>query len=475
MNTQTFLETWQRVGDHVLAVLLSEQVVHGDTRRWERASLERGLNTRHFPPGQWRALYKVLDSMRSLGEPVHTSTLLTRLEGQVEQSWLVGRIALYSELLDGAVFERNLSDILQMGEVANVRRLLRDADVELEAGKGMDSTVAELMSNLAFSSVEVVKNEAALDAANDLQQYLSQPPEKTISTGIGCLDAWMGGIGEDDVIGIAAPYKMRKSTLARNMALNIARDGGSVAILMFESNKRMVVAQFVTMFAIEFLINNGLYHKIGERSKNPLKWLSAKDLVRVRAGYRQWEPAKVAAIDYGISEYKKLEKRLRIYDKSKEGGALYDLGSAQRVLLRDKRLYGTDLAIIDHATQIMEGGSIYDRMSTIAPFLETFARRQHMALCILAQMNEATVKSNRDDHSPGIKGGGDLPAAVDYLFTVSYREEDSDGQRKDDAMTVTMHLSRYGNGGTDVKQEVMIDPASGLALEKYTRKVELVS
>lgn len=475
MNNQTFLENWQRAADHVLSVLLAEEVIHGNIARWERASLERGLVIRHFPPGQWRAVYTELDSMRALGDAVHQSTLLNRCEGKVEQSWLVTRIALYSELIDGAVFERNLNDLLQMGEVALVRKQLKEADASLENGDQLDGTVAELMSNLAFTGVEIVKNETAVDSANEMQKYLSQPPDKVISSGISCLDGWMGGIGEDDVIGIAAPYKMRKSTLARNIALNVAREGGSVAILMYESNKRMVVAQFVTMFAIEFLINNNLYHAIGQRSHNPLKWISAKDLVRVRAGYRQWESAKVAAIDYGIGEYRKLEKNLRIYDKSKEGGSLYDLASAQRVLLRDKRLYGADLAVIDHATQIMEGGSIYDRMSTIAPFLETFARRQKMAMCILAQMNEATVKSNREDHSPGIKGGGDLPAAVDYLFTVSYREEDENHQRKDDAMTITMHLSRYGSGGTDVKAELPIDPASGLSLERFTRNIELVS
>jgi replicative DNA helicase len=475
MNTQTFMDAWQRASDHVLSVLLAEEVVHGNVQKWERASLERGLNSRHFPPGQHRVAYLELDSMRSLGEAVHQSTILTRAGGKLEQSWLVTRIALYSELIDGQVFEKNLSDLLQMGEIAQVRKQLKEADASLENGGQLDSTVAGLMSDLAFTGVEVVKNETAGDSATELSNYLSQPPSKVISTGIGCLDGWMGGIGEDDVIGIAAPYKMRKSTLARNIALNVARNGGSVAILMYESNKRMVVAQFVTMFAVEFLINNSLYEAKGERSGSPLKWISSKDLVRVRSGYKYWDRAKVAAIDYGIAEYRKLEKNLRIYDKSKEGGSLYDLGSAQRVLLRDKRLYGADLAIIDHATQIMEGGSIYDRMSTIAPFLETFARRQNMALCILAQMNEETVKGQRASHSPGVKGGGDLPAAVDYFFTMSYREEDENGQRRDDVMKVTMHLSRYGMGGTDVNAELPIDPASGLSLEKYTRKVELVS
>src|SRR5690606_39630848 len=57
---------------------------------------------------------------------------------------------------------------------------------------------------------------------------------------IAPMDAWMGGIGEDDVIGIAGAYKMRKSTLKRNIVLKVAEDGGSAAVCMLESNATMV-------------------------------------------------------------------------------------------------------------------------------------------------------------------------------------------------------------------------------------------
>lgn len=475
MSTQTFMDNWQRAADHVLSVMLAEHAVHGTAARYEKAVYERGLFARHFPPGQWREVYQVIDQMHGDNEPIHQSTLLNKCNGRVEQSWLVQRIALYSELIDGSVYDKNLRDLLDMGEVALVRKRIRETDTALENGTKLDAAVGGLMTSLAFAGAETVKNETADAAADDLVQFLSSKPDKTIDTGIGCLDGWMGGILEDEVIGIAAPYKMRKSTLARNIALNIARNGGSVAILMFESNKRMVVAQFVSMFAIEYLLENGMYNQTGAKSKNPLRWISAKDLVRARAGYKHWDAQKVAAIDYGIAQYRKLEKNLRIYDKSKDGGMLYDWSSATRVMMRDKRLYGTDLAVIDHVTQIIEPGSIYDRMSTIAPALETFARRQKIALCALAQMNEATVKGNRDDHSPGVKGGGDFPAAMDYLFTVSYNEADEDNVRRDDQMTITMHLSRYGTGGSNVKDTIMIDPSSGLCTEGYRRTVDLAS
>jgi replicative DNA helicase len=470
VSVTAFVENWNRLAEHVLAVLLAEEGVHQSSGRYESAVYDVGLKARSFPAGHWRAAFQAIDTLRGEGAPVHRTTVLTQLNGTVDEAWIAQRIALYSPMIDGDVFDRNVRDLIKIGEVANVRQQLRDADMALSNGEDLNTSVVKLMTELVSSGEDSIKNETAIALGDDLVTHMASEPDRLLATGIECLDAWMGGIGVDDVIGLTAPYKMRKSTLARNIALNMAREGASVAILMYESNRRMVAAQFVSMLAIEYLVKNDLYY--GKRNNHEFRWISAKDLVVQRKGYKKWYPEKVAAVDYGIAEWRKLENNIRIYDKSKQGGKLVDLASAHRVLLRDKRLYGTDIAIIDHATQIMEPGSVYDRMQKIAPFLETLARQEQFAMCILAQMNEESVKGSRDSHSPGVKGGGDLPAACDYLFTLSYREADADGMRDDSTMTITMHLSRYGTGGSDVKQPIPIDPASGLHL-KTTRSFNL--
>jgi len=263
------------------------------------------------------------------------------------------------------------------------------------------------------------------------------------------------------VIAIVAPYKMRKSTLLRIVALNIAKQGGSVAILMLESTRRMVVAQFVSMLAVEWLWNAGLYDAL-DRWGQPLRWIGAKDLVRIRGGYRKWDERKVEAIDYGIRKYRELQNRLRIYDKGKDSGTLSDLTSLRRIIMRDKHLYGADLIAVDHMQRINEQGNDYEVMYNTSRYLETMARHEKIAMMLLAQVNESEIRSGVKTHSPGVKGGGDLSAAVDYLFTVSYGREDADGLAHKDRMTVKMHLSRFGEGG--VSADIRIDPFTGLLL-----------
>jgi hypothetical protein len=264
------------------------------------------------------------------------------------------------------------------------------------------------------------------------------------------------------VIGIVAPYKMRKSTLKRNIVLNIVEDGGSGAICMYESNRTMVYAQFISMLAVRWLHKQGQYEAVDTFGR-PVRWINGKDLVRVGNGYKKWFPLKAEAVNEGIKAFKALNDRLRVYDKSKDGGALASLSSLQRVLMRDKNRYGTDIAAVDHLLLIDEPGTDYEVMSKSARFLETFARREKTALLLLAQMNEASIKENGQGHSPGVKGGGDLAAAVDYMFTVSYKDTE-EGVKASDLMTVTMRLSRYGDGGANVKSDLRIDPSSGWIL-----------
>lgn len=452
---------WERAANNVLAVLLAEPSVHNSRERWDKARYENMLEAYHFPPGQWRMVFEAMEQLRATSDTLH-HTLVIGLDARISQDWLNARIALYSELLDGDVFYKHLLSMIDYGETNHVKGIITTAANELGATSKRDEVVSSLMTRLASSGVETISNDTALAAGAELEQYLSKPPSKALTTGIRCIDSWTGGMLEDDVWAIGGAYKMRKSTLARNIALNLARQGASVAILMFESNRRMVVAQFVTMFACEWMRANGFYN--AEVGNAKLRWrLSPRDLVRAGALYRNWDKRLVAAINHGILEYKRLGVNLRVYDKSSAGGALSDLASTHRVLLRDKRMYGVDFAVIDHITQINEAGSIYEKMQKASPFLETFSRRHKIALCILAQLNEETVRGSQDNHSPGIKGGGDLPAAVDYLFKTMYREKDEAGARKPhDTMRVVMHLSRYGPGDADEKQELTIDPVTGL-------------
>lgn len=454
-----FLQRWNLAAESALAVLLCEEGSYENCGGYDRAVFEYGLQAYHMPPGQHRAVFQAIRDLRDDRKPVHPSTVATHCNEHVKPDWVYGLAATYDMTLDSDVFNTNVRTLLEMGETARVKDTLAQAATSLESGTKRDDVVLRVMNDLATSGGDTISNETAGAGGTLLEDLLSRSPDKLMKTGIAPLDGWMGGIGEDDVIGIVAPYKMRKSTLKRNVVLNIVENGGSGSICMYESNRVMVISQFVSMLAVRWLYKQGQYDATDAQGR-PVRWISGKDLVRVGNGYKRWHPLKAEAVNEGIKAYKAIGDRLRIYDKSKDGGALSSLSSLQRVLMRDKNRYGTDIAAIDHLLLIDEPGTDYEVMSKSARFLETFARREKVSLLLLAQMNEASIKENGQGHSPGVKGGGDLAAAVDYMFTVSYKESE-DGNKNSDVMTVTMRLSRYGDGGAHVKSDLRIDPNSG--------------
>lgn len=470
-NGANTLIKWQHVADHVLAPILAEEAVHEEQTRFERAAYEYGLLSYHMPPGPWRALWQAVLKLRIEGKPLHQSTILEACQGGVDSAWLTQRIALYSELVDGAVFNANLENVIKYGERARIRDSLTEATTDIDNGGDPDDITTRLMTRLAQNNSAQIVDEIAADNGADFATYMQGSSENLVKTHVPVLDGWLGGIGEDDVLAIVGPYKMRKSTLMRIIAYNIVNAGGSVAILMLESTRRMVVAQFVAMYAVEWLYRNGLYDSMDQWGQ-PLCWISGKDLVRIREGYRKWDKRKVQAVDYGIQRYRELGTRLRIYDKGRTTGALSNLASVKRVIMRDKHLYEPQLVAVDHLQRINEPGNDYEVMFTASRTLETMARHEKIAMCLLSQVSEQEIKSGQKSHSPGVKGGGDLSAAVDYLFTVHYGMEDDFGKVQKDRMTVKMHLSRYGEGG--VSSDIRIDPFSGLLLpDRPTMQVNL--
>lgn len=461
MQGNAFMDRWQLTAENVLAVLMAEEHITSSSFGYDRAAFEYGLQPMHFPPGNHRAAYQTIVSLRDEQKPVHAATIST--DCAAPSQWVYGIQATYDITIDAQVFDANLAKLAQFGERNRQRRAIGEAAAAFDNGDDTDGAISTLMTELANTGGDEITNETAGASGAAFEQMMNESPDKLLRTGIDPMDAWMGGIGQDDVIGIVGAYKMRKSTVKRNVILNLVENGGSAAVCMLESNRTMVNAQFVSMLAIRWLHKQQKYNAVDERN-HPIRWISGKDLVRVRKGYRAWHPLKRAAVDEGIKAFKAIGDKLRVYDKSHKGGALSDLASIRRVLLRDKKRYGTDISAIDHLLLIDEPGTDYEVMSKSSRFLEGFARKEKMSMLLLAQLNEASIRDGNNGHSPGVKGGGDLSAAVDYMFSVTYRDGSDGQQKQDDLMTICMRLSRYGEGGANVTADLRIDPSSGWIL-----------
>lgn len=468
------MDTWQQTADYVLAPLVAEQMVDNATRHyWE--SVQHGLMALHFPDGCHRQVFLAVSGLILQDKPVHITTLQTELNGNVPSEYIAQLYTMYQQgsTLSGHVFEANVRDLLDFGERAfTVKRLRDSADQLMQGGHGIshEQVVSHAISGLVNSGSDTIENDTAAQMAHDFEIFLSEAPNGHMSTGVALIDQWTGGLTEGDFIAIAAPMKQRKTSLALNMLINMARDGHSVALMMFESNKRMVNAMLVSMFAIEYLLETNQYRRPDMDDKAQVigqaNQVWAKSLVKLRGNYPVLGKIRTEAIRYGISELGKLGDKLRIYDRTRKGGGLNDCASIHRVCLRDKAMYDTDFIAIDHAQRINERGSDYEKLITVVPYLESLARRENIAMCLLAQMNSSTSEGTGNTHLTGIRGGSVLDEAVDYMFITGYKQKlpDSDERRKSDELIIGLQHSRYGDGGAHKRAVVKIDPNSGLIL-----------
>lgn len=479
MNSQ-FMNQWMKTADAVLSVMLAEEAVFGDEHRnyFDMVAYDLGLSDMHFPASNGGQLtnqmktWRAISHLRSQQKAVHQTTVIgDEYGGSIPPEWLAMVITQYSDLLAGDVFRTNAEALKRFGERFLLMRALQFASDDLNTdAKDPDMVIHALMSTLSNRGGGKIEGESAdAEAFFDL---FAQDPEKRILTKITPIDTWTGGMKRGDVVGIVAPEKSRKTTLALNWALNHIEQGESVAILMLEDTATAIKAKFVSMLAVRWLIREGLYDKADKHNFPMYSGLSAKNLLMTRNGYKKWDATRQRAVDVGLAQFHAMQKRLRVYDRGFHTGNLGNLQSCLRVLMYDKRRYDTSLVVIDHLQRITAPHTtLYDRMSESVNALEEYARKHQTSLLLLSQMNEDAKKAGYDTVA-GTKGGGELGAAVNYMLRVSHRY---DKEAHVGYMTLNMFLSREGIGGKDEKQTIRVEPTSGLILpdEFSPRKLEL--
>jgi len=470
MNMKAFsIEAWQQTADYILAPLVAEEGLGlGHSHYWK--TVENQVLAMHFPEGQWKTVYLALQDLIISQRAIHMTTLQNALYGQVSPEYIAILFTLCqknSTLLNG-VFDANLATLRNFGERNYAIGKLNAGISALTAGdkRGQEGVISDTIASLMTSGAETIQGETAESMANDFESFMNDAPQRTIKTNVDIVDYWTGGIAVGEFMAIVGAMKQRKTTLLLNMLINMARQGHSCSLMMFESNKRMINAAIVAMLGVEWVWNMGYYGKADCNANGVItgncEQIWVKSLVKLQKNFFTLGRYRAEAVRYGISELKKLESNLRIYDRSKDGGALTDTASAYRLALRDKALYDTEFLALDHAQRIAEEGKTdYEILLKVVPFMEALARREDIAVCLLAQLATDKAEGTGDSHFSGVRGGAKLDEAVDSMFSIVYRGKSENGRYPNDVLKITAQQSRYGDGGAGTSAFVAIDPNSG--------------
>lgn len=457
--TQTNPTPWQLAADEVLAACWM------DTALWQYARFEQQVSLWHFPPGPHRLAFTALDALRITEQPVHLTSLADATNGAVPLEWWSERLLLAQAASNRDTLRRNCDILRWRGQAYANLDTLKVAQAQLVAASTEEQrreAVAMAVTRLGAVLDDVTVLADAQHVAERFSATLAEAPRAGIVTQSD-VQEMAGAMQRGEIWWLAAAYKMRKSTLMRNMILHAVRNEASATIITLESSQSMVAAQLVTMLAVEWLVRENLYHA-RDRQGHPLNAISPRRLLQLRSGYKtSYDKRQVAAIDHGLLEFKRLGRKLRIYDATPQNGGVATLADVLTILLRDRAMYSVDVLALDYLQRLSgRGDTIFDRVSQQALELQSMALRYNVALLVLAQLNEETIKSKSGDHSPGVKGGGDPAATADYLFTTVYPLRGADGTQDRERMEIVLKLARHGEAG--VRREVALHPASGLIL-----------
>lgn len=472
------VEKWQRIADFILPVLIGEPTTNGGTSHthYWRAQAEYGLLTSDFPPGKWRTTYYTLAELIESGQAVHQVILDRALDGKVSGDDLLLWQAVYGQnsTLREGTFDSHVKSLKDAAERERLLATAREFEANIARGIERSALVPKLISDVASTGVEGMAGESATSLAAEFAAMMQVKPKYVLMTGIKQLDKWLGGLSPSSLITVVGRMKQRKTTLVLNALLNMARDGRSVSVMMFENNRRMITAHCVSMLAVEWLIENKLYGNgiIGSDGA-PLDIISPEALYKFKGMIQDtWDAQRKQAVAEGAKRFAALGELFRIYDRSQKGGALSDCHSITRVALRDKRLYECDVMALDHVqrVQVPNARGDYEKMNVYSPYLEALAKEHE--ICLLALSQRTSDEDADGSYRSGSRGGNALDEAADHVITVGYRLKKKLGNRKnspvsvlpDDELAISTHLSRWSKNVADKVHAIYIDPPSGLVL-----------
>jgi len=263
-----------------------------------------------------------------------------------------------------------------------------------------------------------------------------------ISCGVAWLDKLTGGFLPTETWVIAAPYKMRKTTLVLNFILCSASHNSPVSVFTVgDSSRDATYRKLLAMVMTQLMLT--------EDTPQDKAVVSSKTLQ-----YKLRDPYYVALKERACAQLDAYP--IRLYDGRDMVGSLSETG---RLLRRDAAMFGTKIFVYDYAQAANYGVNDYERTSYLAGWTQQLVGELGVTGIIISQLNEAAIAAGGGDYSPGAKGGGALPAMSNVFLVTRYEEP---------LLTIELKLARDTRMGSKVTHR--LNPTSGLIMDSGTQE-----
>tara|TARA_B100001989_G_scaffold252308_1_gene233930 strand:+ start:1095 stop:2453 length:1359 start_codon:yes stop_codon:yes gene_type:complete len=325
----------------------------------------------------------------------------------------------YATLVKDQSIDRNLKNVLQ--------ELIKTSDDP--QGKTSD----EILNEAEAKIFELSENRTKNDSLKKIEEFVGSTLDKLeelskkqgeligLSSGFKAVDGVTQGLQNEDLIVIAGRPSMGKTSLAMNIAENIAKnDDGCVLVFSLEMSSESLTSRMLSSMA-------GI-------SQQSFKSANLTD--------RQWEKT--------IQQAKKLEKMNIHIDDKPNISPMEIRAKARRLAKQYRKNGGVSLVVIDYIQLMQMPGRTENRvneLSDISRSLKYLAKEVNAPVIVLSQLNRAVEqRPNKRPQMADLRDSGAIEQDADLIFML-YRDylytKDEDWKN-----VVELRLVKHRNGPT---------------------------
>ncbi len=325
----------------------------------------------------------------------------------------------YANLVKDQSIDRNLKKVLQ--------EIIKTSDDP--KGKSSD----EILNEAEAKIFELSENRTKNDSLKKIEEYVGPTLDKLeelskkqgeligISSGFKAVDGVTQGLQQEDLIVIAGRPSMGKTSLAMNIAENVAReDEGCVLVFSLEMSSESLTSRLIASMA-------GIYQQ-------SFKSANLTD--------RQWEKT--------IQQAKKLQSMNIHIDDKPNVTPMEIRAKARRLAKQYRKSGGVKLVVVDYIQLMQMPGRTENRvneLSDISRSLKYLAKEVNAPVIVLSQLNRAVEqRPNKRPQMADLRDSGAIEQDADLIFML-YRDylytKDEDWKN-----VVELRLVKHRNGPT---------------------------
>ena len=381
------------------------------------------LEPEHFFEQIHKDIYTIARSLIRTGKlasPVTMKTFLpadVTIAGLTIAQYLARLAAEATTIINAADYGRTVYDLAIRRELIQIGEQMVNEAYESAVDSAPREQIEEAERRL-YDLAETgrygggfQKFETALTTALQMAAHAYQRDGKLsgIATGLHDLDGKMGGLQKSDLIIIAGRPGMGKTSLATNIAYNVARR--YLSEVHADGRMETVNGGIVGFFSLEMSAEQLATRIISEQSGIPSSTIR-------RGGINQDEFEKLKDVTIEL-------QNLPFYIDETGGLTVAQLAARARRLKRQK---GLDVLVIDYI-QLLQGSSRRSQESRVQEVteittnLKALAKELQVPILALSQLSRQV--ENRDDKRPqlsDLRESGSIEQDADVVMFV-YREE----------------------------------------------------